>query len=80
MDKIEKLIWTEDGIKSFEEIIEYISRDSAYYAGNFAKKILLFIEQLKNFPRIGRIVPEYNNPDLARPLAATKPILDCRLR
>lgn len=64
MDKVEKLIWTEDGIESFEEVVQYISRDSVYYASNFAKKVLLSIEKLEDFPRIGRIVPEYNDPNI----------------
>lgn len=64
MDKIEKIIWTDDGIKSFEDIIQYISNDSTYYASEFAKRILSSIENLPEFPYMGRIVPEYNNPDL----------------
>jgi plasmid stabilization system protein ParE len=64
MDKIEKIIWTDAGIKSFEEVVQYISNDSEYYASNFARKLLLLIENLKIFPRSGRIVPEYNNPDI----------------
>lgn len=62
MDKVEKLIWTDDGIKSLEDIIEYISNDSIYYASNFAKKILIAIESLIDFPLMGRVVPEYGNP------------------
>jgi len=64
VDKIEKLIWTNDGIKSFEEVIKYISKDSVYYASSFAKRILSSIEELKKFPKMGRIVPEYNNPEI----------------
>ncbi len=64
MDKIEKIIWTDDGIKSFEDIIQYITNDSTYYASELAKKILSSIEKLPEFPYMGRIVPEYNNPDI----------------
>jgi plasmid stabilization system protein ParE len=64
MAKIEKIIWTDDGIKSFEDVVQYISNDSEYYASEFAKRILSSIEKLPEFPYIGRIVPEYNNPDL----------------
>lgn len=32
MGKIKKLIWTYDGIESFEGIIRYIAEDSKYYA------------------------------------------------
>ena len=64
MDKIEKIIWTEDGIDSFECVVQYISRDSEYYASNFARRLLLSIERLEIFPRSGRIVPEYNDQDI----------------
>jgi toxin ParE1/3/4 len=62
--KVEKIIWTEDGITSFEDTISYIAKDSPYYASNFAGKILISIEKLQAYPRIGRIVPEYNNPSI----------------
>lgn len=64
MDSVEKIIWTEDGIKSFENVIQYISGDSCYYAANFAKRILFSIERLNDFPYSGRIVPEYNIPEI----------------
>ena len=64
MDKVVKIIWTEDGINSFVNVVEYISNDSFYYASNLAKKILASIEKLIIFPQMGRIVPEYNNPKI----------------
>ena len=64
MDRIEKVIWTEDALTSFEEIIEYIGKDSSYYAKNFARKVLSAIERLILFPFSGKIVPEYNDPKL----------------
>lgn len=64
MDSVEKVVWTEDGIKSFENVIQYISGDSYHYAANFARKILFSIERLIDFPRSGRIVPEYNIPEI----------------
>ena len=49
---------------SKEDIIEYIGKDSVYYAKNFARRVLSAIEQLKMFPHSGKIVPEYNNPNI----------------
>ncbi len=63
MDQI-KIRWTEDGSNSFEDIVDYISLDSPYYAGVFAKKIFESIEKLKEYPEIGRVVPEYNTPQI----------------
>lgn len=64
MDKIEQIRWTREGIESFESVIEYIARDSQYYAGSFAKRILQRIESLADFPLMGRVVPEYRNESL----------------
>lgn len=64
MDKIEKIAWTEDAISSLEDVAKHISEDSVFYASNFAKKILVLVEKLKDFPSIGRIVPEYNDPEI----------------
>lgn len=64
MDKIEKIIWTQDGIDSLENVITYIAKDSIYYAANFVRNILARIENLMDFPYIGRIVPEYHNSDI----------------
>ncbi len=64
MDKIEKIAWTEDAVSSFENVVKYISEDSVFYASNFAKKILVLVEKLKDFPSMGRIVPEYRNPEI----------------
>lgn len=61
MDKIDNIIWTDDGIDSFEEIIKYISIESKHYARLFADKILFSIEKLKDYPLIDRVVPEYND-------------------
>jgi plasmid stabilization system protein ParE len=64
MDRIEKIIWTEDGINSLETIVEFIATDSRYYATNFAKQVLARIEKLIDFPSLGRIVPEYDNTSI----------------
>ena len=63
-NKIDKIVWTEDGIQSFEDTVRYIAKDSPYYASNFASKILHALEKLTKYPHIGRIVPEYKNPSL----------------
>jgi len=64
MDEVEKVIWTDDAIKSLEDIVDYIAEDSPYYASCFAKNILVCIEKVTDFPLIGRIVPEYDIPEI----------------
>lgn len=59
-----KLIWSPKAANDLEDICNYISRDSEYYAKIFAKKIFNIIENIPEFPEAGRTVPEYQNPDL----------------
>lgn len=52
------LIWSDASLQDIDDIAEYISRDSIYYAQKVVEQIFavgeLFVEQ----PRLGRIVPE----------------------
>ena len=56
-----KVIWTEFAIEDVRLIHHYISKDSKKYADRFVDKILARVDQLENFPRSGRIVPEFNS-------------------
>jgi toxin ParE1/3/4 len=56
--------WSPKAASQFEGICEYIARDSKYYAVLFARKILLLIKAIPQFPKAGRIVPEYNDENL----------------
>jgi addiction module RelE/StbE family toxin len=51
---------TEPALENLEKIKEFIAQDSVYYAKIFSEKVLSSIEILGDFPRIGRIVPEFN--------------------
>ena len=54
-----KLIWSPESIKDLEHIYEYIAQDSEYYAKLFMAKVIETIEKIPDFPKSGRIVPEY---------------------
>ena len=56
--------WAPRAASHLEQICEYISRDSETYARIFAKKVLSMVEYIASFPKIGRVVPEYNDPNL----------------
>jgi len=43
------------------EIVTYISQDSPTYAVATAGRIADVVEHLRRLPRLGRIVPEYEN-------------------
>jgi len=59
-----KIIWSPKAINELGRICDYIGENSEYYARLFAENVFKRIEQLELFPYSGRIVPEYNQPDL----------------
>jgi len=56
--------WSPRAASHLEQICDYISRDSETYARIFAKEALSIVEGIASFPKIGRVVPEYNDPNL----------------
>ncbi len=59
-----KIRWSPKATSDFEDICNYINKDSEYYAVIFAKKINLIVKFIPQFPKSGRIVPEYNDDNL----------------
>jgi len=59
-----RIEWTERSLEDLNEIHDYIARDSKNYAHLFVKKIYETVQKLKDFPNIGRVVPEVNNPSV----------------
>ena len=58
-----EIVWTENALSDLHEIYHYISKDSVRYADDVLNRLFDRIEILVDFPQIGRMVPEYNNPD-----------------
>jgi toxin ParE1/3/4 len=56
-----KIIWTDFAIEDLRMIHEYISKDSKTYADRFVDRIIKRVDQLENFPKSGRVVPEFNS-------------------
>jgi len=56
--------WSPRAASHLEQICEYISRDSETYARISAERVLSIVESIASFPKIGRVVPEYNDPSL----------------
>ena len=55
--------WSLQAAGEFEEICKYIEKDSLHYAEIFAKKVILALEKISQFPKIGRVIPEFSNPN-----------------
>ena len=51
-------------VDDLEQITSYIGKDSPEYASLLTKKIFASVETLEQFPKMGRIVPEYEKESL----------------
>ena len=56
--------WSPDALEALEDICKRIEKDSALYASLFAGGILELVDIISEQPTAGRVVPEYNNPDI----------------
>jgi|APFre7841882590_1041340.scaffolds.fasta_scaffold17723_3 plasmid stabilization system protein ParE len=59
-----KIKWSPRAASNLEEICNYIVKDSEYYSILFAKKITNIVKAIPQFPKSGRIVPEYKDENL----------------
>lgn len=59
-----RIIWTEPALDDLKETVEYIARDSPSYAARFASRIVEAPRKLESFPRLGRVVPEFQDQDI----------------
>ena len=50
--------WSPEAIEDLESIAEFITRDSEYYARAVVTEILSVSRNVREFPLIGRVVPE----------------------
>ncbi len=56
--------WSPIATEDYESIIKYYDTTAPKFAQNFAKKIIYIIENLNQFTKIGRIVPEIQNAEI----------------
>lgn len=59
-----RLIWSPTARLDIKQITNYISENSPLTARRFIKKIFQTVERLTDFPESGRIVPEFENPEI----------------
>ena len=62
------MIWAPKAAHNFEEICNYIARDSEYYARFFARRVNSIVKDIPRFPKAGRVVPEYQDENLREKL------------
>jgi toxin ParE1/3/4 len=58
------VIWTITAYKDLQNIVDYISQDSMYYALAFYDDVMDKAQTLNDFPHRGRVVPEMDDPEM----------------
>ena len=59
-----RVTWSPEALEDLESIAEYIERDSLFYAQSVVSKILGASRNIKEFPLIGRVVPELGDENI----------------
>ncbi len=55
-----KLIWSPASRDDLHDIVHFISRDSPERAEAYGYRLIAETDKLRDFPEIGRVVPEYS--------------------
>ena len=61
-----QIIWSASAAQDVEAIVEFISRDSIFYASRVAQRIVAAVERCSTFPKMGRMVPEFEDDEAIR--------------
>jgi len=56
------LFWSIPAIDDLKGVRDYIAQGSQFYAAEFIQRILQTVEKLEQFPELGRVIPEIEDP------------------
>ncbi|MHA1646039.1 MAG: type II toxin-antitoxin system RelE/ParE family toxin [Promethearchaeota archaeon] len=56
--------WMNSTLKSLRDILSYISLDNPNHALFLENRIFEMVDHLRQFPKIGRVVPEYKTSNI----------------
>ena len=59
-----RVVWSPRALDDADSIASYIARDSTAHASAVVGKIIRATRILRRFPHAGRIVPEFEDPEL----------------
>lgn len=59
-----EIVWTIQALRKLNEFVDYIAQDDLATAEKWALKLMMKTDQLIEQPESGRIIPEYNEPNL----------------
>jgi plasmid stabilization system protein ParE len=58
------LIWAPSARLDLKSLASYIAESRPNAAAHFAKSVFQMVEHLADFPQAGRIVPEFDDPNI----------------
>lgn len=58
------VIWSLPSKESLKNIHDFIANDSEYYAKQVTSNIISSTDNLELFPKLGRVVPEFQNENI----------------
>lgn len=58
------LIWSPSARLDLKDIAQFIAEDNPTAADRFIRGLFQVVERLADFPKSGRIVPEFSDPDI----------------
>ena len=59
-----EVIWSPAAVLDIELLVQYIAEDNLRAARKFRDRIITHTEQLGDFPKSGRVVPEFEDESL----------------
>lgn len=60
-----QIAWSFHATDDLQALTEFIAKDSVFYAVAFTQEIMEASRSLKDFSDRGRIVPEFENPNIS---------------
>jgi toxin ParE1/3/4 len=59
-----QLIWAPSARIDLKELASYIAESRPIVAARFVKQVFHIVEHLADFPKSGRVVPEFDDPNI----------------
>jgi len=72
---VNQLCWTDQAVEDLAAIRDYIERDSPYYAQLVVERLFERVDNIPDFPRARRVVPELERKNIREVIAGNYRIL-----
>jgi len=61
---VASIVWSVGARNDLRELVQFIAYDSPTYAASTSRRILDAVDRLRRYPKLGRVVPEYDHPSI----------------